>query len=490
MSEPLGWRQYLLGRADEFQSAVGGLSPGYRKMNKNALYQCLRKARAARPDAGPLCDLMSEARYESASPRRRPSRVAALRGQASGAGVLLLDLCCGYGSMRAAARKHGWLYLGVDVDPEVAPDDLGPDERFVNLNINSVSTESLLESVAEALGVEAWGSVKTVRVHASPPCQFSSNARIRAPRDADHRGMLLTVVSCLKAMVELDRRGMLTAFSMENPESYKEWSMWKHELLRPLLPHTEVVDYCAYGAPYKKPTRFVVRGLRPLRCQHKGPHAAQVHTQPMRTKFSIPERLCLAVADAAPTFRDTEELVKACKRVIGEASRFCLDGPSGDVVQVGEVLRASVDMEGTDIVCQVRRQPPWDNVAHDMWLPYSEVADTAAWDRFEVSAGWKEFLEEPETQECLARRDCAVQSEVDGASGLLVPRRIGLAESECSDREVIDLSEHEPEPETGFQRLVNRAEAAEAEVAELKRKVQELTGANKRLRRMVEAAMA
>lgn len=96
-SEPSSssWRQYLVGVADEFERRVGGLSASYWTMNRTALFQRLCKAAEEHSDEKALHGLMSEDQYLSRTNKR----------------VLLLDLCCGYGSMRKAAGSAGGCML-------------------------------------------------------------------------------------------------------------------------------------------------------------------------------------------------------------------------------------------------------------------------------------------------------------------------------------------------------------------------------------------
>eukprot|EP00873_Tetraselmis_striata_P043871 jgi/Tetstr1/464135/TSEL_008940.t1 len=357
--------------------------------------------------------------------------------------TLLLDLCCGFGSMRVAAERRGWLYAGVDIHPErfPPPEARGARERFLEVNINAVSAEHLLETVSHAFG-DGWSRATRVHLHASPPCRFSSDANTKPNiRPEDRDGMLLTVISCLKVAIHLHRRAMLRSMSVENPDAVKSKSMWKHPVLRPLLLHTKVVDYCAYGAPYQKRTRFVVCAeFQARRCRHgRGQHAERVQGQTLQTKFSIPAPLCEAVAAARPGARGLAATVAAARKCVGLAARERLDGDEvagvKEILTVGMIDETDRDGRASNIMCLVRLAPPFDDEAHDRYLPFSEVGDTAAWDAFETDDAWLEFLRKPGTQRRLAEWDprfvCREVAVGEGAgagvsAGMLLPKRIGI----------------------------------------------------------------
>ena len=202
----------------------------------------------------------------------------------------LLELCSGTGSVGRAFEARGWDVVSVDCDPGVNP---------------SICCD-LLELTADRC--LARGPVDFV--WASPPCTFYSIARTRGP-PPDLEAADRLVQKCLDLAAELR-----APFVLENPWTGK----LKSRAVVSGIP-VRVVDYCMYGAPYRKRTALwtntefePARGLcaytcgscdpaahrhleRAQRCSWAG--AGERRSQGLRTLYSLPPALCEEVAEFA-----------------------------------------------------------------------------------------------------------------------------------------------------------------------------------------------
>jgi len=186
----------------------------------------------------------------------------------------LLDLCSGTGSVGQAFAALGWDVVSVDNDPRA---------RLAHGPIDFL-----------------W---------ASPPCGQYSCARKNArwgPRDLE--GADRVVAACLRIARELG-----VPFILENP--YTGLLKQRPVMLQARLP-MRVVDYCKYGAPYRKRTALWTNTTwtpsRPL-CQYdctasegrRHPICAQwgdrVNGQRIRERilYALPAELTAEVAEFA-----------------------------------------------------------------------------------------------------------------------------------------------------------------------------------------------
>ena len=134
----------------------------------------------------------------------------------------LLELFSGTGSVGRAFRERGWEVTSVDTRQDFAP--------TICCDVGQLTREHITGTVD--------------LIWASPPCTQYSKARTRAkrPRDLDGADALVQKV--------LDLAGELQCpFLFENPYT----GLLKD---RPVVRDLEmrVLDYCKYGAPYRKRT--------------------------------------------------------------------------------------------------------------------------------------------------------------------------------------------------------------------------------------------
>ena len=199
----------------------------------------------------------------------------------------LLKLCSGTGSVGRAFEARGWDVVSVDCDPGVNP---------------SICCD-LLELTADRC--LARGPVDFV--WASPPCTFYSIARTRGP-PPDLEAADRLVQKCLDLAAELR-----APFVLENPWTGK----LKSRAVVSGIP-MRVVDYCMYGAPYRKrtalwtstefePSRplcsYTCGSCDPLARRHleraqRGSWAGG-RGQGLRTLYALPPALCEELAEFA-----------------------------------------------------------------------------------------------------------------------------------------------------------------------------------------------
>jgi hypothetical protein len=208
----------------------------------------------------------------------------------------LLELCSGTGSVGRAFAAHGWDVVSVDCDPRA----------------NASICCDLLELTADRC--RSHGPVDFV--WASPPCTFYSVARTTGPpADLDAADRL--VQRCLDLSAE---RGL--PFIMENPYTGK----LKTRAVAAGIP-IRVVDYCMYGAPYRKRTALWTNteytpsrplctyncassvGRRHLENAQRGSCAAagRRRSQALRTLYALPQELCAEIAASADGVCNTGE---------------------------------------------------------------------------------------------------------------------------------------------------------------------------------------
>ena len=206
----------------------------------------------------------------------------------------LLELCSGTGSVGRAFEARGWDVVSVDCDPGVNP---------------SICCD-LLELTAD----RCLARRPVDFVWASPPCTFYSIARTRGP-PPDLEAADRLVQKCLDLAAELR-----APFVLENPWTGK----LKSRAVVSGIP-MRVVDYCMYGAPYRKRTALwtnteftPARPLCSYNCGSCDP-VARRHTeraqrgswagagerrsQGLRTLYALPAALCDEIAAFADGVR-------------------------------------------------------------------------------------------------------------------------------------------------------------------------------------------
>jgi hypothetical protein len=154
----------------------------------------------------------------------------------------LLELCSGTGSVGRAFAALGWDVVSVDIDRKARP------------TICCSVLDLTLEQCHERGPIDF--------VWASPPCCHYSCLRARwGPRDLE--GSDRIVAACLRIARELN-----APLIMENPHS--GLLKTRPVMLEARMPMS-VVDYCKYGAPYRKRTALWSNcGFVPARplCRH------------------------------------------------------------------------------------------------------------------------------------------------------------------------------------------------------------------------------
>ena len=137
----------------------------------------------------------------------------------------LLELFSGTGSIGNAFRARGWEVVSLDSDPAAGAD--------ICCDIMDWDPTSI-------------GDVDFI--WASPPCTHYSAARTRArtPRD------LTTADLVVQKTLEIIMRLSPWAWIMENPDT----GLLKRRPFMHTIPVLGVVDYCQYGAHYRKRTRL------------------------------------------------------------------------------------------------------------------------------------------------------------------------------------------------------------------------------------------
>ena len=200
----------------------------------------------------------------------------------------LLELCSGTGSVGRAFAARGWDVVSVDCDPVC----------------NAVICCDLLELTAEQC--RAYGPIDFL--WASPPCTQYSIARTTGP-PPDLEGADRLVQKCLDLAAELGVR-----FVMENPWTGK----LKSRAVVAGIP-LRVVDYCMYGARYRKRTALWTNteftpsrplcshncgscvGRRHLERAQRGSWAGagERRSQGLRTLYALPAALCDELAGFA-----------------------------------------------------------------------------------------------------------------------------------------------------------------------------------------------
>lgn len=175
----------------------------------------------------------------------------------------LLELFCGTKSVSKVFNKFNFKTYSIDIMKKYEPTEI--------INILDFNYKKFKPGYFHVI----W---------ASPPCTEYSIAKTRAPRDIKTANKFvkktLKIINYLKPLY----------WFIENPRTgyLKEQPFIKH------LPFIDV-DYCAYGFPYKKPTRIwtnlITNHIKPKLCEHKNNHKTNVQSLSLDEKYRIPPKL-------------------------------------------------------------------------------------------------------------------------------------------------------------------------------------------------------
>ena len=182
------------------------------------------------------------------------------------------DICCGTKSVSNVWKDHGHETLTLDIDPKCMPD--------ICTDIMSWEFTDFSLEPPDCI----W---------CSPPCTHYSIARTRAKTPRDLEGSDKIVQRCLEIIAYWRPRYWV----IENPQT---GLLKTREVIRG-VPFVDV-DYCAFGAPYRKRTRFWTNctWTPSKRCEHgRSRHPKQVSDFTLAMRHSIPVPL-------------TEELINYC----------------------------------------------------------------------------------------------------------------------------------------------------------------------------------
>ena len=144
----------------------------------------------------------------------------------------LLDLCSGSGSVTKLSKKIGYDVKSLDIT------------QMKESQILTFKTDILNFNPETQLG--KW--VPDI-IWASPPCTEYSQAKTRGTRDIEGANRL--VVKCLNIIKWAIKKNPKLIWIVENPQT----GLLKHQKCVQNL-HFVDADYCCYGFPYRKRTRF------------------------------------------------------------------------------------------------------------------------------------------------------------------------------------------------------------------------------------------
>lgn len=210
-------------------------------------------------------------------------------------GRRFLDLFSGSGSVSQAARSQGYEVRSLDLDPNARGDVTYPVD---------ILTFDYEKELCTWIPDVIW---------ASPPCTEYSVAKTRAPRRIREANKV--VRRTLEIISWVLSKNPKALWVLENPQTgYLKQQPFMHN-----LPFTDA-DYCCYGLPYRKRTRFWTNNPRVLktplklcpgagRCKHMvdGRHIQSVGNCDPRygsmslfDKYRVPKSLMLKLITASP----------------------------------------------------------------------------------------------------------------------------------------------------------------------------------------------
>jgi hypothetical protein len=199
----------------------------------------------------------------------------------------LLELFSGTGSVGRAFRRAGYEVVSLDVDPRAKP--------------------TICVDVLEWVCPYPPGHFDVI--HASPPCTEFSQAKTRGARDLE------TADAIARRTLELIRYLKPRVFFIENPGS----SLLRRRPFMQGLPFV-LVDYCCFGAPYRKRTCIwtdaplpstlcagsacpaMEGGRHKTTAQHSPPSGdTRRWRHSTRTLYALPDALCDQMVAVAST---------------------------------------------------------------------------------------------------------------------------------------------------------------------------------------------
>ena len=206
----------------------------------------------------------------------------------------LLELFSGTGSVGRPWREAGHRVFSVDICPRKSPDYCGDIRDW---DYKDLDTPDAI-----------WASV---------PCENYSIARTRAKTPRNYELADALVAKTIEIIRHFQTLNPEIAWFVENPSTSQ---LWGREVARDLYPRVQL-DYCAYGAPYRKRTKVatcttVLWTPRPL-CDPRtcpscidGRHVKSAQKGPERGKG--PGDLCSLDELHALPRQLTEEVMAIC----------------------------------------------------------------------------------------------------------------------------------------------------------------------------------
>ena len=171
------------------------------------------------------------------------------------------DICCGTKSVSNVWREAGHQTLTLDIDPKCMPD---------------ICTDIM------SWEYTYFGLEPPDVIWCSPPCTHYSIARTNAKTPRDLEGSDKIVQRCLDIIAYWRPKFWI----IENPQT---GLLKTREVIRG-VPFVDV-DYCAFGAPYRKRTRLWTNctWLPSKRCEHgRSRHPSAVSNFPLSMRHHIP----------------------------------------------------------------------------------------------------------------------------------------------------------------------------------------------------------
>jgi len=144
----------------------------------------------------------------------------------------LLDLFSGSGSVTKLSKQLGYDVKSLDITQLKEAPPLTFKTDILNFNPEDVLAKWVPDII--------W---------ASPPCTEYSHAKTRAPRDI--KGANKLVVKSINIIKWALKKNPNLKWIIENPQT----GLLKDQKFMKSLPYVDA-DYCCYGLPYRKRTRF------------------------------------------------------------------------------------------------------------------------------------------------------------------------------------------------------------------------------------------
>lgn len=166
------------------------------------------------------------------------------------AGVRAVEVCCGAGELCAALNQRGVAAQGLDVSISPDHDLLGPElDREIRAGVVSGALKYLHFAIpCNTFSPARFPKLRTVRFP-----RGLANVKEKDRRVLQYANKLTD--SLLALAVFAAERGC--SISVENPYCSVLWSYDGMLRLMDMNAHVNAVDYCMFGTPYKKPTKFL-----------------------------------------------------------------------------------------------------------------------------------------------------------------------------------------------------------------------------------------